>query len=106
MEINSDKRVYMLNSLWFKPNGGYDSYQKYMKAVGPILEKYGARPLPIFKPDKEVIGKFDADLLFFVEYPSWNVFKQMISDPEYIKIRRYREEAITKSLLIRCKRII
>jgi uncharacterized protein (DUF1330 family) len=51
-----------------------------------------------------MIGEFDADLFFVVEWPSWEVFQAFINDSEFEAIRHLREEAITKSLLIRCCR--
>lgn len=104
MTKNDNGPCFMLNALWFKSEGGIKMYQKYIEAALPILSKYGAKLKPAFNPLKAVIGEFDADLIFFVEYPSWEIFKQMISDPAYKKIRHFREEAITKSLLIKCKR--
>jgi uncharacterized protein (DUF1330 family) len=102
-----DDKIYMLNALWFKPGGGADTYRKYLKAATPLVEKYGGRKAtPSFLPDKSIIGEFDADLVFFVEYPSWTAFKQMIADPEYLeKAAPLREAAITKSLLIRCAKV-
>jgi len=103
--MNSEDKFYMLNALWFKPDGGREKYQEYMRAAGPVVLRFGGRPLPSFKPFKAVIGKFDADLVFFVEWPSWTVFKQFMADPEYQAIVHLREEAITDSLLIRCQRL-
>ena len=104
--MTNNEKIYMLNALWFKPEGGSESYQKYMDGCAPILKKYGIRPLPAFAPNKSVIGKFDADLVFFVEYPSWDTFKAFTNDPDYLAILHFREEAITDSLLIRCSRVM
>lgn len=103
--MNSDEKFYMLNVLWFKPDGGREKYGQYMAGAAPIVARFGGRPLPAFKPEKAVIGKFDADMIFFVEWPSWDVFKQFTADPEYQKVVGLREEAITDSLLIRCSRL-
>lgn len=40
------EKIYMLNALWFKPNGGKQSYQRDIEATAPILKKYGIKPLP------------------------------------------------------------
>ncbi len=102
--MNDDKPFLMLNALWFKPNGGWERYQQYLSQAGPILRKYGGRAVTGGVPRQAVIGSFDADLVFFVEYPSWAAFQEMIQDPEYKKVLPYREEAIVKSLLIRCEK--
>ena len=98
--------IYMLNALWFKPDGGRDTYKQYMAAVEPLLKKYNGRVHSNFYvPQNEIIGKFDADLVFFIKWPSWDVFNQFVSDPEYQDIMQIREEAITNSLLIRCAKM-
>ena len=101
-----DGPIYMFNALWFKPDGGAEKYRDYLRAAGPIVARYGARQLtPALVPDKAVIGQFDADLVFFVEYPNWDTFKAFIADPEYNeKALPLREAAITRSLLIRCRK--
>jgi len=102
--MNDDQPFLMFNALWFKPEGGSKSYQKYMALAGPILRRFGGRVVTGGKPRQAVIGEFDADLVFFVEYPNWRAFSEMIADEEYCRVLPYREEAIVKSLLIRCEK--
>ncbi len=92
----------MFNALWFKPEGGAEKYQEYLIAAGPIVAKHGGQGDRAYAPTAALIGEFDADLIFIVEWPSFEVFQQFVSDPEYAKVQHLREEAITKSLLIRC----
>ena len=99
----SDNRVYMLNVLWFKTGAGEARYAEYLKAAAPIVSKYGGKKLGAYQPETALIGELDADLVFFVEWPSWEVFQTFISDPEFVAIRHLREEALSKSLLIRCR---
>lgn len=94
----------MLNALWFKANGGEARYRKYMKAASPLMKRVGGRRLKRFVADRAVIGEFDADLIFFVEYPNWQAFKDFANSADYHKIAYLREEALEKSLLIRCVR--
>lgn len=94
----------MLNAIWFKPDGGELRYSKYLKAIGPLIRKVGGRKLKSFVPDRAVIGEFDADLVFFVEYPNWQAFKDFANSPDYHRVAYLREKAIDKSLLIRCTR--
>ena len=100
-----DRPIYVLNALWFNPVGGKERYQEYLKAAGPIVGRYGGKKLESYLPEDALIGEFDADLLFFVEWPSWEVFQAFLNDSEFHATRHLREEAITKSLLIRCSRI-
>ena len=99
-----NEKIYMLNALWFKPDGGREKYAEYGAAVAPFVEKYGGRKLKeTFIPDMAIIGDFDADMVFFVEWPSWEMFQQFANDPDFQPVSAIREEAIEKSLLIRCR---
>lgn len=100
----SDKKIFMLNAIWFKADGGEERYRQYLKAVTPLMKEVGGRRLKSFVPDRELIGEFDADLVFFVEYPDWSAFKRFANSPEYHQVAYIREEAVDKSLLIRCVR--
>lgn len=101
----SDPSIYMLNVLWFNPDGGIERYKEYLEAAEPIVARYGGKKLDSYLPEQVMIGEFDADLLFVVEWPSWEVFQTFINDSEFQAIHHLREEAITKSLLIRCRRV-
>lgn len=99
----SDERIYMLNVLWFKPDGGAERYREYLQAVGPISTRYGGKKLDSYIPEQAIIGELDADLIFIVEWPDIRSFEAFISDPEFQQVRHIREEAISNSLLIRCR---
>ena len=100
----SDQQKFsMLNALWFKPDGGAETYDRYMKAAGPFVVKYGGKPGKAYTPEASIIGEFDADLVFFVEWPGEEAFAAFLQDPGYQAIKHLREEAIRDSLLIRCR---
>jgi uncharacterized protein (DUF1330 family) len=99
---DNDGPFYMLNALWFT-EGGAETYRQYIREAGPIIAEVGGKPAtPGFVPERALIGEFDADLVFVVEYPSWASFQALLEHEKYQEIRHLREEAITKSLLIRC----
>lgn len=100
----SDERIYMLNVLWFKPNGGAERYREYLKGVNPIASRHGGKKFDSYIPQQELIGELGADLIFIVEWPNSASFEAFLSDPEFRQVRHLREEAITNSLLIRCRR--
>ncbi|MCF8033990.1 MAG: DUF1330 domain-containing protein [Desulfarculaceae bacterium] len=104
--MNHGQPFLMLNALWFKPEGGRESYRRYMKLAGPVLAKHGGRLVAGGTPRQAIIGEFDANLVFFVEYPSWRAFQDMLADPDYRQALPHREAAITKSLLIRCEKTL
>lgn len=103
LRMQDKDTFYMLNALWYKPDGGEEMYKAYVKAVTPLLDKHGARIGKGFKPNRAFIGEFDADLFFVVEWPGWHAFKAMANSPEYDAIRHLREDALEKSLLIQCE---
>jgi uncharacterized protein (DUF1330 family) len=101
---SDDKRFFMLNVLWFKPDGGADKYNEYLRAAGPFVAKHGGKSDGAYVPEANIIGKFDADLVFFVEWPNQKAFTEFIQDPGYRAVSHLREQAIRDSLLIRCKK--
>ena len=101
---SDDQRFFMLNVLWFKPDGGAEKYDEYLRAAGPFVAKHGGKSERAYVPEANIIGKFDADLVFFVEWPNQKAFLEFIQDPGYQAVSHLREEAIRDSLLIRCKK--
>lgn len=101
----ADERIYMLNALWFKPDGGAERYAEYAAATTPFLAELGARLVESYAPDLAVIGEWDPDLFFMVEWPDWEAFTKLVGHPDYQKIAHLREEALEKSLLIRCRNV-
>jgi uncharacterized protein (DUF1330 family) len=99
----ADEKTYMLNVLWFRPDGGAQKYAEYIAAAAPFVEKYGGRVLESYVPEMAVIGDWNPDMLFVVEWPSWEAFLKLPADDGYMKIAPLREEAITNSLLIKCR---
>ncbi len=104
VKCSNDERFFMLNVLWFKPDGGVKKYNEYLRAAGPFVLKHGGKSDGAYVPEANIIGKFDADLVFFVEWPNQKAFEEFLQDPGYRAVRHLREEAIRDSLLIRCKK--
>jgi len=100
----SDERIFMLNVLWFKPNGGAERYEEYLRAVGPISARYGGKKLDAYVPEQALIGEMTADLVFVVEWPSASSIEAFLNDAEFQQVKQMREEAITDSLLVRCRK--
>ena len=97
-----DRPFYMLNALWFV-EGGAEIYQEYIRRAGPIVaELGGSMATPGLVPEAALIGEFDADLVFFVKWPSTRAFEALLAREDYGEVRQLRKKAISKSLLIRC----
>lgn len=102
----SKQPVYMLNALWFRPEGGAELYQTYLAEAQRVIRELGigARMLEAYVPEEMLIGDWDPDLLFVVEYPDRDAFERLVTSEQYQPVRALRERAIEKSLLIRCRR--
>ncbi len=98
------EKVYMLNALWFKQDGGAEKYAEYAAAAAPIVAELGGRLVEGYVPESALIGEWDPDLFFVVEYPDWETFLRLPEHPGYQRISHLREEALRDSLLIRCRR--
>lgn len=104
-EANDDGPFYMFNALWFKQDGGAEKYSEYLQAAGPFVAKHGGVAQDSYVPEQAIIGEFDADLVFLVEWPSQAAFTALIQDKGYQAIAHLREEAIVDSLLIRFRKL-
>jgi len=100
----SDK-IYMLNALWFKKEGGAEKYAEYGAAAGPFVEALGGKMIEGYHPQQAIIGEWDPDLFFLVEWPNWEAFTRLGQDEGYLEIAHLREEALEKSLLIQCIKV-
>ena len=104
IESKATDPIYMLNVLWFKPEGGVQKYQEYSQAAVPFIQKYGGRPItPLLRPQQTMIGKLDADLVFIIEFPSQEHFQHLLADPKFQQVSLLRDEAVINSLLVQCR---
>jgi len=92
----TNRAVYMLNLLRFKPDGGE---RKFFTEYG--APRGGHRPTPVLmlKGIGAVIGEEIVDRLILVYYPSVEVFIEMISSAEYQAVAPLRTEAIELGLI-------
>ena len=52
-------KVYMLNVLWFKQDGGAEKYAEYAVAAAPFVEGLGGRLVESYTPQGTLIGEWD-----------------------------------------------
>ena len=104
-ESATDESFFMFNALWFKEDGGAAKYTEYLQAAGPFVAKHGGKSDDSYIPEGAIIGEFDADLVFMVEWPNFQAFTNLVQDPKYQAISHLREEAIRDSLLIRFRKL-
>lgn len=99
--------IVMVNLLKFrnqtvKGEPGRAVYERYGRAVMPILTEIGARIFWYGAVNQVLIGadKDRWDEVLLVEYPSRKDFLAMISRPDYIEIHKDRESALEDSALL------
>jgi uncharacterized protein (DUF1330 family) len=95
----NDKSVVMLNLLKFKKEGGRKSYVRYLKEANRFIDEVGGKLLIFSRPKELLTGTETWDLLMLVKYPSRKAFLAMANNPEYLKIHRFREEALENAVL-------
>lgn len=95
----------MLNALWFKANGGAEKYAEYTRAAGPFVNELGGSMTEAYVPQQSLIGDWDPDLFFLVEWPDYESFQKLAQHQGYLQIAHLREEALDKSLLIQCSKL-
>jgi len=89
----------MLNLLKFKAQGGAAAYSRYLNEASVFADKVGSKILYLGKPYELLNGSEIWDLVMLVQYPSRKAFLQLINNPEYIKVHKFREEACERAVL-------
>jgi len=70
----------------------------------PLIEEAGGQKLRSLVPVRALVGEFDADLMYFIEFPSWSAYRGFANSSAYHKIAYKLRDAVEKSLVIRCER--
>ena len=100
---DNSEPVVMVNLLAFNDDGGRDSYLRYAQEVQPHLDRVGASLVYAGDARQTVIGGDDDpwwDVVLLVRYPSRAKFLEMVLDPGYQEIAKYRTAALETSALI------
>lgn len=101
----ADNGVYMLNALWFKANGGEETFARYFEGALPAIHRVGGEVVSNLRTAETLQGDFDPDLTFITRWPSMEAFRALIADPEYQAIAHLRGESIEKAMLTRCEAV-
>lgn len=93
--------VVMLNLLRFKPDGGRESYDRYVEEIVPFLERVGGRVVYVGDTGTTLVAPegHDWDCVLLVWYPSREAFSRMVADPEYQQITGLRTAALSEAVL-------
>ncbi|MCG8670058.1 MAG: DUF1330 domain-containing protein [Pseudomonadales bacterium] len=114
-EPSSDKAVVMLNLLRFRDQADYSdtdingmacsgrkAYERYSKAVMPLLLEVGGSPIWMGDAQSTLIAPKGEqwDQVLLVAYPSRQAFLKMISSQAYQDIMGHRTAALLDSRLV------
>src|SRR3954471_4410681 len=93
--------VVMLNLLRFRPDGGRESYQRYVDAVGAVSARHGVQITYLGEGGRPLAAEEGQawDMVLLVRYPSREHFAAMIRDPAYRAIEHFRVEALVEAVL-------
>ncbi|HEX6340654.1 DUF1330 domain-containing protein [Umezawaea sp.] len=94
--------VVMLNLLRFQPDGGRETYQRYIEAVAAGMgAKYGLSVDYLGECGPALVAEEGQawDAVALVRYPSRRAFVEMARDPEYLAVAHLRDEALVESVL-------
>ena len=103
--LPQDQPLVMVNILKYKGVDGKEAYHRYMKNVGPFLEKAQGRVLWKGNTLHTLIGdqQDQPDVLLLVEYPDIPHFARMIQDPGYQEVAKDRTMGLTYGGLLVCE---
>lgn len=89
--------IAVLNALWFR-EGGAATYDDYLEAARPLVEKRGGRFLsPRFLPEQALADDFVPDLVFLGYYPSVEVLLDLVGSDDYQAPSAIRTDALLHS---------
>jgi uncharacterized protein (DUF1330 family) len=101
--------VVMLNLLRFKKRSadgdgsGWNAYQRYSKAISPMLKGVGGTILWAGTAEGAAYGDLDArqwEFVVLVRYPSRKVFLDMVTSPAYAQANVHRENAVDDHVIL------
>lgn len=94
--------VVMLNLLRFRPDGGRESYRRYVEHLrAGVHQRYGLEVLYLGDGGRALVADEGQawDTVVLVRYPSRQAFVDMVRDPEYRAGAHLRAEALVESVL-------
>jgi uncharacterized protein (DUF1330 family) len=97
-----DGPVVMLNLLRFRPDGGRESYMRYVEHLGRrINARYGLEVVYLGDGAPALVAEDGQawDTVALVRYPNRQAFVDMVRDPEYRAGAHFRSEALVETVL-------
>ena len=99
----ADEPVVMINLLQFRPDGGRQSYIRYIQEVTPHLQRVGGTVRYAGESPAVVIGEGEKpwwEAIIVVEYPTPAAFIDMVTNEEYLKVHEHRAAGLDRGDLI------
>jgi uncharacterized protein (DUF1330 family) len=99
----ADEPVVMINLLQFRPDGGRQSYIRYIQEVTPHLQRVGGTVRYAGESPTRVIGEGEKpwwEAIIVVEYPTVAAFIDMVTNEVYRKVHEHRAAGLDRGDLI------
>jgi uncharacterized protein (DUF1330 family) len=90
--------IVLVNLVRLRP-GGEKAYERYLTAVGPILQGVGVEPIYAGAAAGVLIGEERWDLAAVVRYPGREALAQLVRDPAFEATTELRHAALEDGLL-------
>lgn len=74
-------------------------YAEYLRRVQPLLERYGARVVLYGLTRMVYMGDCTQQYCGLIAYPSLEELRKLSHDPEFVEIRRLRDESTANYVL-------
>ena len=96
-----DEPVVMLNLLRFRPDGGRESYERYVEGFGRFAAEVGAEVIYHGDGDTPLVAEAGQawDAVLLVSYPTRRAFSEMVRNPAYQEGTHLRDEALVEAVL-------
>lgn len=79
--------------------GREKQYAEYLRRVQPILSRHGAKILVYGLTRMVYFGNCNQQYCGLIGYPNIGAFKNFSGDPEFMEIRRLRDDSTTRYVL-------
>ena len=101
LEAAPDEPVVMLNLLRFRPDGGQESYRKYLATFGRYAAEVGGEVLYYGDGDEALVAEAGQhwDAVLLVRYPTRRAFSEMVRNPAYQEGTHLRDDALIEAVL-------
>lgn len=91
---DGNDEIFGFNLLRFKADGGRQEYQKYARAVLPMIRERGANPALVLQAQLPLVSEETWEDLYLVRYPSLEALDEMVASEPWQKANEDRQRGL------------